>query len=139
MHDALFDACLFKLGQLCCSFQKYLNKTGAGSFIVQGEMIYSFSVMIRPREIFDLECLNNHLGLSTDFHLLSALSWKLHKKPSTLELIRVITTLPIEWHTPPDVDSSSPHSLFFVLMFHTRLILSVDALLLMLKLSWTKR
>lgn len=101
-------------------------------------MIYSCSAMMSPGEIFDLECLDNHPWLSPDFHLYSALPWKLYKKPSTLELIRVITTLPIEPHTPPDVGSVSPQSLFFVLMFHTHLILSANALWPILKSSRTK-
>lgn len=59
--------------------------------------------MIRPRELFDLKWLDNHPWLSPDFHLYSTLPWNLNKKPSTLELIRVITTLPTEWHTSSHV------------------------------------
>ncbi|KAK5892929.1 hypothetical protein CesoFtcFv8_013272 [Champsocephalus esox] len=49
---------------------------------------------MRPRDIFDLEWLDNHPELSPDFHLSPTL--KLHKQPATLELIRVITALPLE-------------------------------------------
>lgn len=54
----LFDVGLFKCIQPCCS--EYLNKTDSGSLIVQGEMILSLSCVMRPRDIFDLEWLDNH-------------------------------------------------------------------------------
>lgn len=113
--------------RLCCSL-KGLNKSDRRE---QSERMYCCSVMMSPGEIFDLEDLDNHPWLSPDFHLYSALPWK---TPSTLELIRVITTLPIERLTPPDVGSASPQSCSFVLMFHTHLILPNDASRLMLKM-----
>lgn len=70
---------------------------------VQYEIVFSWSIVMRPGEIFDLEWLDNHPWLSPDFHLHSALPWKLHKQPTTLELIRVITTLPTKRNTSPDV------------------------------------
>lgn len=78
-----------------------LNKTDTYSLI-----FFSLSSVMRQREIFDLEWLDNHPQLSPDFHLYSTLPWKLHEQPSTLELIRVITTLPTERHTSPDVGFS---------------------------------
>lgn len=52
-----------------------------------------------------------------DFHLYSTLPWKLREPPSKLELIRVITTLPAEQHTSPDVGPTSLPPFFFMLMF----------------------
>ena len=123
-----FDVCLLKCRQLCCSFSECVNKTDSGVFRVQVEMIFSLSSVMRLEEIFDLEWLDNHPWLSPDFHLYSTLPWKLHKQPSSLELIRVITTLPTKRHTSPDVGMASVlhlcsrsmlHSIFFIsLLMH---------------------
>ncbi len=41
-------------------FLEYRNITDTGSFVVQGEIIFSLSSVMRLREIFDLEWLDNH-------------------------------------------------------------------------------
>lgn len=109
-----------KLRQLWFVFEKCLSITDTGSFTVLSKMIFSLSSVMRLGDIFDLEWLDNHPQLSHDFHLHSTLPWKLHKKLSTLKLIRVITTLPVEPRTPPDVRRASPQTLFFVFVLHSR-------------------
>lgn len=59
-HMRVSDVCLLKCRQLCWPFSAYFKKTGTGSFTAWDEMIFSSSFVMRQREIFDLEWLDNH-------------------------------------------------------------------------------